>query len=61
MRTTSSVRTVIAIGKSCEQTADGHENASDHDGKLAAKVVRHVGREQKGDNGADVEHVDQAW
>jgi len=52
-------RTPISSAEGSQETAGHHDGAASDDGSPAAKVVGHVGRYEEGDDGADVEHVDE--
>lgn len=51
--------TSVAVAESSQAAPEDHEGAADHDGDSPAVVVGNVGGDEEGDNGTDVEHVDQ--
>lgn len=51
--------TAVAIAECRNTSTDNHDDAPNHDGRLPAQVVRHVRRNEVGNDGTNIEHVDK--
>lgn len=50
--------TSVSVGEGGDKSTNNHDCAANHDSRLTAQKIGHVGGDEEGDDGPNVEHVD---